>query len=351
MGEDDEKRGDLAGALSKFLEAKRTTGALLAAAPSDAQRIYDHAQSEYWVAFIAWRRGRVAEAEVGFKRYAELADQLLKAGPSNPDWRMEAGYADSNLGMLVLRDKGDAAQAEILFNRALGHFKTASKARPNDAEITRELADGYAWLADSQREQARYDLARVSRASEGRLLRGMLVADPKNAVYARDLLGNALSLAQLDLDQGRPGLGVRRLQSAYAEAGLLVESDPLDKTIAKQRIMLGLSLARMRLAEGATASAVRQSQTDCALPIVSSDPELFAFCSIIQHRTAIYAGASIPRSLAPLPQTRRSVRWGINFIREAQLLRSQRRYTDEFCNGSKWPGPPHAIGKRYKCLH
>ena len=57
MGEDDEKRGDLAKARAAFVEAHRTTAKLLADRPNDTARIFAHAQSEYWVGFINWRNG------------------------------------------------------------------------------------------------------------------------------------------------------------------------------------------------------------------------------------------------------------------------------------------------------
>ena len=144
MGADDEERGDLDGALKKFLEASRTTAALLAAAPNDPERIYDQAQSEYWVAFISWRRQRLVTAREGFERYATLAGRLLAIDPENPDWQMEAGYAASNLGMLELRDANNATKAEAHFTIALQHFQSALHAKPGDTDIISDIADGYA---------------------------------------------------------------------------------------------------------------------------------------------------------------------------------------------------------------
>ena len=56
MGEDDEKKGELAAALAKFREAHRTTAALLKQDPKNPDRIFAHAQSEYYVGSIAWRQ-------------------------------------------------------------------------------------------------------------------------------------------------------------------------------------------------------------------------------------------------------------------------------------------------------
>jgi hypothetical protein len=325
MGEDDERRGDLDTALAKFVEAKRTTSVLLDAAPANPQRIYDHAQSEYWAAFVDWRRGNIQAARSGFERYAALASRLLRADASNLDWRMEGAYANSNLGMLILRDGDDPAAAEALFTRALETIRSVSAARPADAGIKRELADSYAWLSDSQLAQRRYEQARSNRHQEARLLKELLAADPKNVVFARDLLGNAMGLAQIDLDQGLPLLAAERLQAAYAEAGRLAATDPSDQKLAKQKIILGLVLTKSRLAAQATAASVGAALPDCRRPVITGDVELHAFCSIIERRVAIYVGGPSPPYPVEIPNIQRSARWGIDFAREASLLRSQRR--------------------------
>ena len=58
MGEDNETRGDLDQALAKFAEAHRVTAALLARDPENADRIFGHAQSEYWVGRVHELRGQ-----------------------------------------------------------------------------------------------------------------------------------------------------------------------------------------------------------------------------------------------------------------------------------------------------
>jgi hypothetical protein len=50
IGEIAERRGQLAAAEQRFTEAARSTAERLARAPDDGERLFDHAQSEYWVA-------------------------------------------------------------------------------------------------------------------------------------------------------------------------------------------------------------------------------------------------------------------------------------------------------------
>lgn len=326
MGEDDEARGDMTAALKLFQEARRTTQTLLEAAPKDPERIFAHAQSEYWVAFIDWRQNRFSAAEAGFERYAALAVRLLAIDPANPDWRMEAGYAESNLGMMALRDRGDAAGAQARFAGALEQFKAAARARPDDTDIRRELADAYGWLADSQRGQGRLDAARASRLEEARLIADLRAADPKNSVYARDHLGNALGLAQIDLDAGRAAAARDRLGVTYAEAKALAAADPDDAWRAKQTLAVGLFLAKATLLSGGSPARAAPYVEACAVSPAQADLEVRDLCAVSAARLASARGAANPaedylrREDTRLRSVRRSSRWGVDFRAELSGL-------------------------------
>lgn len=327
MGEDDERRGDLDRALAQFQEARRTTAALLADDPKDPERIYGHAQSEFWVALIDWRRGRLDSAEAGLRRYAELAAQLLAIDPAKPDWRMEAGYAESNLGTLDLRDRGDAAAAEVRFTRALAHFGVVAKARPADADVQREIADGYAWLADSQRAQGRFERARESRREQGRILRTLQEADPRNVVFSRDLLGQQMGLAQIDLDEGDARVAKARLTSVHGEARLLSAADPENEGLAKQRIASGLLLTKAALATDGPGPAARAGLRECGSPVAEGDVEVRDLCAVLGARLARAEGRAADPALdyvranrERMVRVRRSPRWGIDFSRELRDL-------------------------------
>jgi hypothetical protein len=62
LGEISDRRGDLGAALNFFREASKSTGENLTRRPNDPQLIFDHAQSVYWVGYVAWRRGQDDDA-------------------------------------------------------------------------------------------------------------------------------------------------------------------------------------------------------------------------------------------------------------------------------------------------
>lgn len=186
LGEDYEKRGDLAGARKQFEEAQRTTQALLAKAPNDPKRIFAHAQSQYYVGFINWRDGADTDARTGFEEYARSAQRLYALDPHNPDWRHELAYSELNLGMLDLRQAGRSASAERHFLAALQQLQSISAGAPNDVDLLRELADAHAWIADSQRLQGDHERAFASREQERRIIDHLIQGDARNVLFRSD---------------------------------------------------------------------------------------------------------------------------------------------------------------------
>lgn len=319
MGEDDEKRDELPRALTQFQEARRTTGALLQAEPGDPDRIFAHSQSEYYVGLIAWRTGNLDSAQAAFEGYSSLARKLVAIDASNPDWIMEAGYADSNLGTLLLRDRGDAVGAERRFKASLGHFLAASRRKPKDPDILYDIQDAHGWIADCYRSQRKATAAFAERTRQGDILRRLLDQDPRNARYMRGQLGNALGLAQAELDLGRLGDAERRLDATYAKASVVAEEDPENQGLEKQRIATGLFLAKTLLKKGGAGQTGARDRAgrllrDCSSAPAKSDAEIAEFCTILAAKHARRAPPPSPAGSGPA--SRLSPRWGIDFVAE-----------------------------------
>ncbi len=149
MGEDDEKRGDLDQALAKFTEAHRATEALLARDPVNPDRIFGHAQSEYWIGRVHELREQWPQAALKYQSYADASQSLLAIDPQNPDYLMESGWGYLNLGILKVktRQKPDFGRAE--FEKAIDRIEHALKLRPDNIAIIKEVGNANAWLADS----------------------------------------------------------------------------------------------------------------------------------------------------------------------------------------------------------
>ncbi|MET0180788.1 MAG: TIR domain-containing protein [Novosphingobium sp.] len=326
MGEDEERRGDLVRALDQFTEARRTTAALLARSPDDPDRIYAHAQSEFWAALIDWRRNRPDAAEAGFRRYSALAARLHAKDPGNPEWMMEAGYAANNLGMVALRSRHDPVVAEKEFSRSIGHFANAAKRRPRDTELQLELADAYGWLADAQRAQGHGGDALANRTRQRGLLIGLTKADPLNQLIVENLAAVELAISRLLLAAGRVGEAQERLAGVHARSAGLLARDPENDAYRLQNQIVGLFLARALLGDPALPrrrlGEVAALLAGCpAKAGGGGDPEVVAMCDVVAAALARRLGGVAPAAEASAGSTP-SPRWGIDFRAEAAAMRA-----------------------------
>ena len=151
MGEITEQTGRLDDAARRFAEAAASTGELLARHPNDAEHVFNHAQSEYWVGFVARRRGLPAEAERAFLSYQALAQQLARLTPDKLDGHIEVAYAGHNLGVLQL-EGGRPDDALASFERTRQAWQAVVPKRP---AMALDLADTLGWIAKAH--EARND--------------------------------------------------------------------------------------------------------------------------------------------------------------------------------------------------
>ncbi|MBP6596373.1 MAG: TIR domain-containing protein [Arenimonas sp.] len=229
LGEIDSSRGNLDTALAQYQQAAATTAELLQRDPGDAQRIYDHAQSVFWVGQIAWQRGDAKVAQSQFQQYHDYARQLVASDPTSDDWQMELNYGLSNLGTLAM-DQGDAAAAERHFHEALRVAMALLEESPEDAERLVSAGNSLAWLADALVRQTKLAEARQIRGDEIALYERWLTQHPEDAV-AKGFLATArfrLAQTQLNLGLAEDALDNARRSAVIAEALLAAEGDNVE---------------------------------------------------------------------------------------------------------------------------
>ena len=131
--------GDLAQQRGKFDEAQRdfqqaadTTSRLLAEHPDDPQRIFDQSQSEYYVGYVQWYRGRLHDAEAAFRRYLDMAQRMNEAKPGDHDWQLEDVFSKTNVA-IVLTELGRADEALPLLSQARAEIAPIARSHPEDA--------------------------------------------------------------------------------------------------------------------------------------------------------------------------------------------------------------------------
>jgi len=225
MGEDDHKRGDATAALAKFREAHRVTGALLAADPEDPQRVFAHAQSEFWLGYVDFIRSHYDTALPRFIAYRALASRLVRLAPDNMGYWRELGYAQGNICAIAVSRRGPPAQLDECRN-ALTTAERVHRMDPGDKSIEQDLANHHAWMADALRVQGRDAEALRERSKQAAIIQGLLKDDPKNASYLQDWMLVRYSSSQLLYALGEQKQAEIMRSEARRDIEKLIVSDP-----------------------------------------------------------------------------------------------------------------------------
>ena len=238
MGEDDEKRGELDKAIAKFTEASRTTDTLLAAKPDDPERVFAHAQSEFWVGSTAFARRSFGQARRHWSGYRKLASRLVALDPSNPRSLRELGYAEGGICTLDLAPPANAAAALRSCAASLAAMEGVEKLLPKDSGIDIDVANRNAWMADAWRASGNLDRAREQRLRQQARLHELVAATPDNLDYRDAAMVGHLSLGDLLKASG----DIQGARSQYAEAltiaRQLVEADPQNNGWLRRKIAI-----------------------------------------------------------------------------------------------------------------
>lgn len=245
MGEDDEARGDHDAALKKFREASRTTGVLLAAAPNDPERIFDQAQSEFWIGDVDYEEHKSPAAQSAFLKYKRLADKLVTISPENAKYRREAAYADGNMCSLALRTPADPKSAVLWCKLALREMEQASRHLAPSNGIQDDLINRHAWMADAYVAANNIASARTERLKEERILAGELANDPENMDRKSTWIALQISLALFDERDRRMTSARNRLNHTMSTLESMIKFDHRNKKWQSQRTWIRSELSKL----------------------------------------------------------------------------------------------------------
>ncbi len=229
MGEDDEKRGDLNKALAKFTEAHRVTETLLARDPENPDRIFGHAQSEYWVGYVAYLKEDWETTEQYWLRYRHLASYLVAKDKRNPIWLRELGYAEGNLCTLSLQRKDTNLSSNGACLKALEQMKEVARLRPTDASSLLAVANRYAWLADAYKARNAHDYELKLRLSGEKYIDRLIAIDASNLDYREVKIKFQIAIASAYRDLELRDSQFELLAMARKDALNLAKLDPYNE--------------------------------------------------------------------------------------------------------------------------
>lgn len=203
MGEDDLGRGDIDAAATRFQEAHRTTQSLLASEPADPDRLFAHAQSEYWIGTVHTARSEWDAARQRYAAYRDLAARLKAAEPQSARALREQGYADGNLcsSDVSAEQVNEATIASC--RRALDFMKAALALDSRDQEARISVANRHMWYAAALSAAGRTDEALTESNNALAATEALVASDPANADYRDLLAANLQGTAELQQASGQ----------------------------------------------------------------------------------------------------------------------------------------------------
>jgi tetratricopeptide (TPR) repeat protein len=275
LGDIQMHRGHLSAAQAQFEQAARTTGELLRREPLAPERIFNHAQSVYWVGYLGYRRGEDDIARQEFESYLRLAEHLNRIDARKEDWQAEVDYASSSLGTVLL-DTGQVPQAAAAFRRALDYSARLARGAPEDRDRQVDLAQSYAWLADAEFLSGRLDSALDLRTQEAAIYERLLAATPSDLEASAALAFNSYSRGRMLLAIDRIDPATASLRVAQNKAEWLVRDAPDDVGHKRSLVNIDLVLGQALLDAGERQPARQVAERAGVLvaSVVRADPTL-----------------------------------------------------------------------------
>jgi tetratricopeptide (TPR) repeat protein len=212
-------------AMRAFREAHARSTALHQREPVNGQRLFDLAQAEYWIGFVALQQGRLDDAEAWLRRYRDSAIKLAAMDHRNFDWQQEVAYGHYNLAVLN-ESRGRYAQAEQAMLHALALRRVWSRQRPSDTAVRWSLANTVSWLGTLSAQQGKLaeaenysvqQVSAISRNSED---------EPLHAQWQEEKADALILLAKTQAARGRRVAARSSIATALPVALALVHKDP-----------------------------------------------------------------------------------------------------------------------------
>ncbi len=139
-------QGDVERATDQIEQAHYITEDIFERNSNEEIIIYAHAQSEYWLGRLAFKKKDKVSTLKHWTKYLTLTKLLYKSDETNINWVLERGYGENNLGFIHIK-LGNNDLAEAHYINALSYFQRAVEIDSGNVQANTDLANLYAGLA------------------------------------------------------------------------------------------------------------------------------------------------------------------------------------------------------------
>ena len=256
IGEARTEEGQQDAALSAFHEAHARSNALYERDPGNGQRLFDLAQAQYWIGWVAFKQARYDDAGLWLRKYRDSGIKLAAMDPRNFAWQKEVAYGEQNLA--ILDEKlGRYDDAERGIGRQLALYKKWLTDRPNDTTLRYEETNAASWLATLSLSQGKLAQAQAYATAVVDDLKLNIAAEPTNKDWVYDSVDAYHLVADAQFQMGRWAAARANVDRSVAAATALTLHDPKNN---EWRVALGTSLWRQALLANTRAEALQQAR-------------------------------------------------------------------------------------------
>jgi len=248
-------------ATAAFTAAYGRAAALAARHPRDGDMLFERAQAEYWIGFVARRRGDASTERDWLTRYRDTAVALVGLEGNNPRAQSELTFGHHNLAVLEI-DRGNLAAARDGFLAERATLEGMLAANPGDAQLRFRLADAVSWLGRVADIDGRYADAIAHYGEVLQRLDALVALEPKVARWRFRLAdhvalrGNVLAVA------GRRDEAAQHLARAITLLDALVAQDAKNQQWRINALQTRLQLAAVVLAAGSEPADVTDTRNN-----------------------------------------------------------------------------------------
>ncbi len=201
IGEVRVNEGKNAEAMAAFRESYSRSKALYERAPKNGQRLFDLAQAQYWIGFVAWQQGRFDDAKLWLTKYRDSGIKLAAMDRNNFDWQKEPAYGYQTLAVLN-QSIGNNEVAKKSMQAVRNLYVDWLKKYPDDLLLNYEDADNASWLGNIEFEQGNLELAESYFKENDLAIKENGRRDPKNARWQEYRLTSLQLLVDVQAKQG-----------------------------------------------------------------------------------------------------------------------------------------------------
>lgn len=247
LGKVQAAQGNLDAASEYFVKAFEASAALLSRNPRQAERLYDHAHSAFWVGYSHYERQAYTDAAPYFQTYQAMIERLALIEGDTPRVERERLHALSNLGAVstALRDW---TRAETYMAEAAQRKLRRLEATPGDLDHRISTANSFTALGALRLRQGNLDGAVVDLETAGSIL-GAANLPTDDFVLTQQIVVNLRSLANAYILQGDIATAEDYLRDGKALADQLSARESSNVDIGFEQLQLDISafhLAFMR---------------------------------------------------------------------------------------------------------